>query len=53
MENILDLYQQEVDPTRPLVCFDEAGKQLLAEVRTPLPLIPGAATTWGGAISSK
>ncbi len=41
MENVLDLYQQEIDPTRPLVCFDEASKQLLAEVRTPLPLIPG------------
>ena len=41
MENILDLYQQEIDPTRPLVCFDEASKQLLDEVRTPLPLLPG------------
>ncbi len=24
-----------------MVCFDEASKQLLAEVRTPLPLLPG------------
>ena len=46
MENILDLYQQEIDPTRPLVCFDEASKQLLAEVRTPLPLLPGQAVRY-------
>ena len=24
-----------------MVCFDEASKQLLGEVRTPLPLLPG------------
>jgi hypothetical protein len=41
MEDILDLYTQPLDPARPLVCFDETSKQLVGEVRTPLPLIPG------------
>jgi DDE superfamily endonuclease len=38
MEDILDLYRRPPDPRRPLVCFDEAGKELQAHVRPPLPL---------------
>ena len=38
MEDILDVYQRPRDPDKPLVCLDEASKQLLAEKREPLPL---------------
>jgi DDE superfamily endonuclease len=41
MEAVLDLYAEPSDPKRPRVCFDEATKQLVAEVRPPLPLEPG------------
>jgi hypothetical protein len=36
MENILDLYSQEYDPKRPLVCIDERPCQLLGEVAKPM-----------------
>ncbi len=41
MEAVLDLYAEPSDPKRPRVCFDEATKQLVAEVRPPQPLEPG------------
>ena len=41
MEDVLDVYQRPYDPQRPQVCLDEASKQLLGEVREPLPLRPG------------
>jgi hypothetical protein len=41
MEDVLDLYHEPYDPLRPVVCFDESSKQLIAETRTPLPLQPG------------
>lgn len=41
MEDLLDLYQRPPDPRRPLVCFDECGKALQADVRPVLPMIPG------------
>lgn len=41
MEDILDLYQEAYDPLYPVVCFDEASKQLLGETRQPLPAQPG------------
>jgi DDE superfamily endonuclease len=41
MEAVLDLYAEPSDPQRPRVCFDEATKQLVAEVREPLPPAPG------------
>jgi hypothetical protein len=41
MEDILDLYHSPYDPARPLVCFDESNKQLLAEVRQAYSLQPG------------
>jgi hypothetical protein len=40
MEDVLDVYQRPYDPKRPQVCLDEASKQLLGEVREPLPLQP-------------
>ena len=41
MEDVLDVYQRPYDPTRPVVCLDETSRQLLAEVRPPLPAAPG------------
>jgi hypothetical protein len=41
MEDLLDLYAQEFDPLRPVVCFDELPYQLVAETCLPLPLQPG------------
>ena len=41
MEDVLDVYHRPYDPERPVVCMDEASKQLIAEVRQPLPAQPG------------
>ena len=41
MEDVLDLYEAPYNARRPVVCFDESPKQLIAEVRTPLPMQPG------------
>jgi hypothetical protein len=41
MEDVLELYHAPYEPLRPVVCFDEGTKQLLAETRTPLPMQPG------------
>lgn len=41
MEDVLDVYQHPLDEKRPLVCLDEASKQLLCEARPSLPLAPG------------
>jgi len=41
MEDVLDLYNEEPDPKRPVVCFDESPTQLIGEVREPIPPKPG------------
>ena len=41
MEDVLEVYQRPHDPARPQVNLDEAAKQLLGEVHTPLPMRPG------------
>ena len=41
MEDTLEVYHRPHDPDRPLVCLDETSKQLVAETRTPLPMLPG------------
>ncbi len=41
MEEVLDLYQLPYDPQIPLVCMDETSKQLVGEVRVPIPPAPG------------
>jgi hypothetical protein len=41
MEDVLSVYARPVDPARPLVCFDEAGKDLKRHVRPPQPAAPG------------
>jgi len=42
MEDVLDLYEAPYDSARPVVCFDESPKQLIVEVRQPIPVEPGA-----------
>ena len=41
MEDVLDLYAEPYDPKRPVVCFDETSKQLVAEKRKPIPARTG------------
>jgi hypothetical protein len=41
MEDVLDVYHAPYDPQFPLVCMDESNKQLVGEVRDPLPPAPG------------
>jgi hypothetical protein len=41
MEDVLAVYARPVDAARPLVCFDEAGKDLKAHTRPPQPAVPG------------
>ncbi len=41
MEDVLDLYNEEPDPQRPVVCFDESPTQLIGEARRPIPAKPG------------
>lgn len=41
MEDVLDLYAEPADSTRPRVCLDERPTQLVAETRSPLPPAPG------------
>jgi hypothetical protein len=43
MEDVLDVYHRPYDEKRPLVCIDEASKQLVGEVGRPLPPEPGQA----------
>ena len=43
MEDVLDVYQRPADPARPVVCLDETSRQVVGEVRDPLPLRPGRA----------
>ena len=41
MEDVLDVYCRPYDPNYPVVCMDETSKQLVAEVRQPIPAAPG------------
>jgi transposase len=41
MEDVLEVYQRPYDPRRPVVCFDEQSKQLIREIRRPVPAAPG------------
>jgi hypothetical protein len=42
MEDVIQTYMLPYDPAYPVVCFDEACKQLFGEVRPPLPVQPGS-----------
>ena len=41
MEDVLDLYEEEYDVKRPVVCFDETSRQMVAHRRTPIEVGPG------------
>ena len=41
MEDILDIYHLPYDPDYPVVCMDESCKQMVGEVRDPIPCAPG------------
>jgi len=41
MEKMLAVYKRPYDANRPVVCFDEMSKQLVGEVRTPIPAAAG------------
>jgi len=42
MYRLLDLYKEEYDPIRPIICMDEKSKQLLEDSRKPIPAKPGS-----------
>ena len=41
MEDVLQVYQRPYDPDFPVVCLDEASKQLIGEVAPAEPPAPG------------
>lgn len=41
MEDVLEVYCLPHDPRFPVVCMDESSKQLVGEVRAPIPVAPG------------
>jgi transposase len=42
MEDVIEVYHRPYDAARPQVCVDEGGKQLVGDVREPLPVRPGS-----------
>lgn len=42
MEDVLDLYAETPDPSRPVVSFDETPIQLIGETRVPVSAKPGS-----------
>lgn len=41
MEAVLDVYQEAYSEKRPLICMDEATRQVLRDAKPPLPMKPG------------
>ena len=41
MEDVLSVYELPYDPDFPVVCLDESLKQLVGQVRPPIPMSPG------------
>lgn len=41
MLDVLEVYERQYDPQRPVVCLDEKSKQLLKETRLPIVQKPG------------
>lgn len=55
MEQVLDVYQEPYDQQHPLICMDEASRQLLSDLNEPLAMKPARAAeadTPAGAESS-
>lgn len=42
MEDVIEVYHRPFDSKCPVVCLDEGGKQLIGEVRAPLPVRVGS-----------
>jgi hypothetical protein len=42
MYDVLDMYEENYDPKRPIVCLDEKPKQLLRDKRKSIPMKPGS-----------
>lgn len=42
MEDVIQTYMLPYNPLYPVICFDEACKQLFGEVRPALPPLPGS-----------
>lgn len=42
MEDVIEVYHRPYEPQCPVVCVDEGGKQLIGEVRPPLPVRAGS-----------
>jgi len=42
MYDVLDLYEEDYDPKRPIVCLDEKPKQLIEDKSKPIPMKPGS-----------
>jgi DDE superfamily endonuclease len=42
MKDVIQTYMLPHDPKWPVVCFDEASRQLFGEVRSPQPTRPGS-----------
>jgi hypothetical protein len=41
MEEVLDVYERDYDPQRPVICFDERPAQLIGDVVMPIAMKPG------------
>jgi hypothetical protein len=48
MEDVLAVYRRAYDPKHPVVCLDETSRQLIGEVRAPLPPAPGQISRYDG-----
>lgn len=46
MELVLDVYKRPYDERFPVVCMDESPRQLIAEVKVPIPARPGQRTRY-------
>jgi hypothetical protein len=42
MEDVLEVHHRPYDPDRPILGIDEGGKQLIGDIRPPLPVRPGS-----------
>jgi hypothetical protein len=43
MEDTLSVYERPYDPRRPMICMDEASKELHTDIRPPEPMTAGHA----------
>ena len=53
MEDVIQTYLLPYDPRYPVVCFDEACKQLFGEVRPPQPPGAGPPPGWTTSTSAR